>query len=91
MKFPIGMPSRTRVAEDDNALLTHLGALRKVCAGQNVRADMSAFLRALKNYPDGLAIYVDPSGPKLVRDDSDELLQWVERKGEAGEWRQLSR
>jgi hypothetical protein len=84
MKFPVGVASKTLVAEDNNALLTNLGALRKVCAGHNVRADMSAFLRTLEDYPDDLAVYVDPSGPKLVRDDSDELLQWVERKGEAG-------
>jgi hypothetical protein len=60
--------------------MTHLGALRRACAGKNLREDMVAFLSATAELPEDLAIFLDPSGPRLMRDDSDELLQWVQRK-----------
>jgi len=78
MDFPT-FPAKTLVAENSGSLLTNLGALRRACAGKCVREDLRTFLERLIAYPDDLAVYMDPSGPKLVADDKDQALQWVER------------
>jgi hypothetical protein len=68
--------TRTLVSDDETALLTYLGALRRACAGQELREDAQEFLRKTEHLPENLAVYVSPKGFALVTDNDGEPLVW---------------
>lgn len=70
--------TRTLVSDDEKALLTYLGALRRACAGHELREDAKEFLRKTEHLPENLAVYASPEGFALVTDNDGEPLAWYD-------------
>jgi hypothetical protein len=75
--------TRTLVSEDDNSLLTWLGALRRACAGHELREDAAEFLSKTAHLPEELAVLATPEGFFLVRDKDNQPLAWYRRDDQA--------
>lgn len=77
-RFRMDLPTRTLVADNGESMMTHLGALREVAAGAEVREDLRVFLEKTAAWPDTTAVYVDKdTGPRVICDSQNRPLGWV--------------